>query len=109
MRADESKFSAEEQIRRFGRITFVERDTRACGDVALIVANQIDVWRSEEDFVDFWQSMSEHRIAAYFAGLFSTRYGSRNSRQVGKIGCTIHGTPMSQQFADLAKRDNEEE
>merc|ERR1712194_953060 len=69
----EKRFTAQQQLALYGRVTFVERKHWACGDVALCIGDHVEVWKDTESFVRFWCSMSERRFAAYCAGVFADK------------------------------------
>lgn len=103
-RTDESKFTAKEQIARWGKATFKKKCSRGVGEVALCMEDNVDSWKSVEDFVNFWESMSEKRLAAYFAGVFcGTRGLLGDSAQVRSARCCIDGTPKLCDINELAR------
>merc|ERR1719356_1857377 len=88
------KFSVVEQIRMFGRVTFVRAGHETCGDIGLTVVDQTAAWKTEEEFVNFWASMSERRLSAYFVSLWMAKKGALTlGRGRSKAVHWVDGTP----------------
>merc|ERR1739845_139848 len=95
---DETRGSHQWQREHYGFVV-TKRSDVFCGDVALHIGSHIDVWNSQEDFVEFWKQMSDQRIAAYCASVFCAK---RPVANWNSARCWIEGTLKTTDFERLA-------
>lgn len=93
--------SVVEQLTVFRRDVFIEKDTAASGHIGLSVGGKHSVWCDEEEFVNFWESMTERKLQAYYAGLWLTERGLQV--EVGNQ-CWVRGGPKQSELSELVRQ-----
>jgi hypothetical protein len=65
------RYTIIQQQQFFGRTCFRVESYQTCGSIMLSIGGRTGYsWSTEDEFVDFWKSMSDYRVAALCAGYF---------------------------------------
>eukprot|EP00930_Biecheleria_cincta_P036210 TRINITY_DN24845_c0_g2_i1.p1 TRINITY_DN24845_c0_g2~~TRINITY_DN24845_c0_g2_i1.p1 ORF type:complete len:427 (+),score=78.38 TRINITY_DN24845_c0_g2_i1:42-1322(+) len=65
------RYTVIQQQQIFGNVRFKVETYQTCGSIMLSIGGRAGYcWSTEDEFADFWKSMSDYRVAAFCAGYF---------------------------------------
>jgi len=102
---DTTKVSLAEQMARFSNVRLAKHQHVATGTpTTFSVLGSRHAWTEEQDFVNFWASMTDRRVQAYMVGAWFAKEGMLGRRRPQDVTCWVAGGPRRCDFEALARK-----